>query len=93
MTPRWCRAPQALSRRLPDGIMVCGPGRQEPISLLGSGAELWAALAEPVTVTQLATRLAARYGAEPAQIVIDIEPTLRELQDRHLIVPADPDPR
>ncbi len=91
MTRRWCQAPQVLTRRLPDGVMLCATSgdADEPISLLGTGAALWAELDEPSTLDELAARLAERFEADPAQVARDLEPTVRELEVRHLVV-VDP---
>ena len=92
MTRRWCQAPQVLLRRLPDGVMLCttGPDRDQPISLLGTGAALWAELGDPSTLDEVAARLAARFDADPVQVARDLEATMRDLEARHLLVATGP---
>ena len=75
------RVPEALSRRLLDGVLVLAPDMAEPMHISTPGETLWALLSEPITVAELVGVLAEVYGATPETVRADILPVLRELQD------------
>ena len=77
--PRWRRCPEVLWRRSLDAVILLPPGADDPITLLGTGIELWELLVEPGTVTQLATVLARAHTADPATVEADIAPVIRQL--------------
>lgn len=48
------RAPGAVWRRLPDGIVVRRPGPDgDAVTLTGAAADLWIALASPTSIDDL----------------------------------------
>ena len=50
------------------------------MTLAGTGAQLWDLLAEPISTDDLVNTLAARYGAAPGTVALDIGPVLAELE-------------
>lgn len=76
----WGRAPAAVWRRTPRGVVVLRPGGEDVVLLDGTAAELWELLEPPIAEHELARRLATRYGAPTAQVLTDVGPTLRQLQ-------------
>jgi Coenzyme PQQ synthesis protein D (PqqD) len=73
------RAPAALWREGAFGVVVLGPGRDEPHTLTGTGPALWDALAEPRTRDELATTLAARFGADRGRVAAALAAVIEAL--------------
>lgn len=69
-----------LWRRTYDRVLILVPGRDDFLTLQGSGCALWAALEEPGSLRALAERLAAIYGAPVEQIASDIAPVIEDLE-------------
>lgn len=78
-TGRLRRRPDVLWRRSPDAVLLLPPGASEPVTLTGTGLDLWDLLAVPTSSADLARVLAARYGADPADVEADVVPVLDEL--------------
>lgn len=76
----WGRAPAAVWRRTARGVVVLRPGGDDAVLLDGTAAELWELLEPPISASELAARLATRYGAPTDQVLTDVGPTLLELQ-------------
>ena len=64
---RWHRTPHVLWRRSLDAVHFLPPGADEPLTLAGTGPELWALLAEPRDADDIVAALAElpRRGARP----------------------------
>jgi coenzyme PQQ synthesis protein D (PqqD) len=58
-------------------------------SLNESGAAVWSSLERSATVDEIATRLASRYDASPADVRSAVTDLLAELEQEDLIVAAD----
>lgn len=76
---RWIRSDKVLWRRTMRGVALLPPGSEPPLTLTGSGAQLWEVVAEPRTLTETADILAERHGADPAVVAADVAPVLDEL--------------
>ena len=94
MTPAqhvWCRRPDVLVRRSLDALVLLPVEGDEVLTLAGTGPEVWDLLAEPRSLDELATILAARHGAPDDVVAADIEPVLRQLVDSGAVeTMADP---
>ena len=75
----WCRGPGVLWRRSLDAVLVLGPGADGPLTLAGTGTELWDRLAVPTTREDLVGALAARHEADRTVVEADLAPVLAEL--------------
>ena len=60
-------------------MVILGPGRDEPITVIGAGLEIWELLAEWRTLEALATLLSAAHGADPAVVTRDVDVLLDQL--------------
>lgn len=80
MAERWRRGPAVFWRRSLDAALVLSPGVDEPLTLAGTGADLWDLLAQPTSTDDLVAALATRYGAEPSVVAVDVVPVLAELE-------------
>lgn len=94
MTRRFRQEPAAVFRTLTDGVVVLSliEPDDEPLFLAGPGGDLWAALATPHTLDELAIELSSRYGQPPERIAADIAPVLEDLLAASILVvePAEP---
>jgi hypothetical protein len=87
-TTRWTRSERALSRRVPDGVLVLLLPDGQPELITGPGGDLWDLLAVPRTIPDLAGDLASRYDHDEAIVANDLRRTIGELRLRDLIVSA-----
>jgi hypothetical protein len=71
---------EVLWRRTFDRLLLLVPTNGEAVTLQGTGADLWAQLAEPGSIAELAERLAEAYVAPVEQIASDIAPVLEALR-------------
>ena len=85
---RWVRSSRVLWRRTTTGVALLPPGSEPPLTLTGSGAQLWDAVAAPLTLAETATLLAERHSVDPAVVTADVAPVLDELARRGVLVPA-----
>ena len=73
----WRRRTDTGWRATPVGLVLLPAGRADPVTVAGSAVAVWELLAEPITRTDLAERLADRYGVEPATVQADLGSLLR----------------
>lgn len=83
---RWTRSDRAITRWVPDGVLVLLLPDGEPDLVTGSGGLLWDLLGEPATLDQLATALARHFHHEQAAVADDLRRTLDDLAARSLVV-------
>ncbi len=60
-------------------MVVLPPQADSPVTLAGTGALLWDALATPRTEADLAVDLAAPFAADPVVVATDLRTTLELL--------------
>lgn len=84
-TTVWERDPHVLWRRSGTLVVLKAPAADELVTLDESGLELWSELEQPVTLQEVADRLAERYGVSPSQVAADLEPLFDDLERLHLI--------
>jgi hypothetical protein len=75
------RRPEVLWRRSLDAVVLLPPGVAEPVTLAGTGPELWELLAEAHTLEDLAATLGTRHEADPGVVHADLEPIVARLVD------------
>ena len=80
--------PAALSRRLPDGLLVLIAGQDLPLALRGSGSELWRYLEEPHSYAELVEHLAMTYAVSPSLVHEEVSGVWRQLRNLDAVVPA-----
>jgi len=76
---RWCRRPDVLTRLSLEALLVLPVEGDDVVTLAGTGPEVWDLLAEPRTLDELATILAARHGTSEAVVAADVQPVLAAL--------------
>lgn len=84
---RWVRGPGVPWRRTVDGCVLARPADGEPLALSAAAAEIWAALAEPATVDEVACRLAASCGLAAADVRGDVARAVADLHAHGLVEP------
>jgi hypothetical protein len=77
--PQFRRRQDLLWRRSLDAVILIPPGRAEPVTLEGTGPDVWALLAAPTTVGELARELADGYDTDPSRVEADLTPLLEQL--------------
>jgi Coenzyme PQQ synthesis protein D (PqqD) len=76
---RWRRRADVLWRRSLDGVLLLPSGAEEPLTLAGTGPEMWELLAEPISMPDLTRELATRYETDAATVEADLAPVLDHL--------------
>lgn len=83
---RWRRDERALWRAGPGRVVVVLDRHDEaPRALRGRGAELWALLDRPRTVSELETLLSAEFDADPEVVRRDVEQAITQLGEAGLL--------
>jgi hypothetical protein len=77
----WRRRLDTGWRSTPIGLVLLPPHRPDPVTVAGSAVAVWELLAEPITRADLAGRVAERFGADPAAVLVDLGPLLAQLLD------------
>jgi Coenzyme PQQ synthesis protein D (PqqD) len=75
-------------RRSLDAVLCLPPGANEPVTLAGTGPEVWDLLRDPRSLDELAADLAARHGTEPEIVVRDVLPVLEQLTALGVVEPV-----
>ncbi len=84
----WRRRIDTGWRTTPVGLVLLPAGRADPVTVTGSAVAVWDLLGEPITRTDLAERLADRFGVAPATVQADLDTLLARLVDLAAIEPA-----
>jgi hypothetical protein len=77
--PAFRRRSDVPWRRSLDAVLFLPPGATEPVTLAGTGPEVWDLLEDPHSLHALAAELAARHGTDPEVVAGDVSPVLEEL--------------
>lgn len=85
---RWVRDTRVLTRSGAFGVVLLARHGRRPVTLQGTGVELWAALATPHSDAELIAEFAQRYVADPGVVAADLVPVLDELRTSALIAPV-----
>ena len=62
-------------------MVVLAPGADEPVTVAGSGGEVWDLLDRPRSAEELVSELSGRFAADPETIRADVVALLAELVD------------
>jgi hypothetical protein len=79
------RRENVLWRSAP-GFLVLAHADGELVAFSGPAAEVWSLLAEPTSPATIAEVLAARYGADVAEVLRDLVPLFEALVARGCVV-------
>jgi hypothetical protein len=82
------RRADVLWRRSLDTVVCLPPGEIEPVTLAGTGPEVWDLLETPHALPQLAAELSARHGVDPDVVATDVRPVVERLAALGLIEPV-----
>ena len=69
-----------LWRRSLDAVLLLSSGAEEPLTLAGTGPEVWELLEEPISMPELTRELATRYETDAATVETDLAPVLDRLE-------------
>jgi hypothetical protein len=75
------RNPEIVWRQGAFGIVLFPPRGDEPLTLSGTGAAVWDALATPSTESELVNRLGERFAVDPNRVRADVTPLLTRLTE------------
>ena len=84
-SPTYRRRDGVLQRELTDGVLVLGPDADRSVALLGTGADLWDALARTASLAEVVDDLAARYGADHEVVAADTRGAVQQLVAQGLV--------
>jgi Coenzyme PQQ synthesis protein D (PqqD) len=76
---RWHRHPHVLWRRSLDAVLILGVDGGDPVTLAGTGPEVWELLAEPLATDTIVGVLAQAHGASHEVVEADVVPLLERL--------------
>jgi hypothetical protein len=82
------RRADVLWRRSLDAVLCLPPNANEPVTLAGTGPEVWDLLESPHSVVQLAAVLSDRHGADPDVVAVGVDPVVDQLAALGLIEPV-----
>jgi hypothetical protein len=82
---RFVRTEESLWRQVADVTLVRTVNQPDVVELRGTGALLWVALVEPVTVAELAADLAEAIGAPLDIVSRDVQVALADLVHRGVV--------
>jgi Coenzyme PQQ synthesis protein D (PqqD) len=82
------RRPDLPWRRSLDAALCLPPGAPEPVTLAGTGPEVWNLLERPCALGELAAELAQRHGIHAQIVARDVKPRLDHLAALGLVVPV-----
>jgi predicted GNAT family acetyltransferase len=80
----WTRGAECVGTEVEDALVLLDLDGGNYFALNGPAADIWEALAEPVTQTQLVDRLVAKYRVEPQQCAASVTRTLDEFAGKGL---------
>jgi Coenzyme PQQ synthesis protein D (PqqD) len=79
--PAFRRRPDVLWRRSLDAVVLLPVDAEQPITVAGTGVEVWELLDTWRTVDGIAELLAGRYDAEPERVAGDVSVLVQRLRD------------
>jgi hypothetical protein len=80
----WTRDAECVGTEVEDALVLLDPDGGSYFALNGPAADIWEALAEPVTQAQLVDRLVAKYRVTPEQCAASVTRVLDELAGKGL---------
>src|SRR5262249_29421196 len=79
------RHPDVLWRRSLEAVLGLPPGSSEPVTLAGTGPEVWDLLERPCSIDELASELAQRHGTDAETVARDVLPVVERLAELRLL--------
>lgn len=79
------RATDVLSRTGAFGVVVLGCRSPKPITLSGSGVEIWEMFETPRSVADLVGILAREYQVDASVVAADVEPVIDHLVEQGIL--------
>lgn len=76
----WNRADGVLSHHTLDTVVLLPLDHEDPLTIHGSGAEIWRRLTAPTAIDDLIDGLAQDHGEPRERIARDVLPFLEELE-------------
>jgi hypothetical protein len=73
------RNPRALWRRSGIGVIVLGPGADQPRAILGPAAAVWDLTEQPATVDDMIAALSRHHRTDAEQVRSDVVTVVDEL--------------
>jgi hypothetical protein len=83
--PPYRRRPDVAWRRSLYAVLCLPPGASEPVTLGGSGPEVWDLLERQYSLDELASELARRHGIDAQAVARDVRPVLERLAELRLV--------
>jgi hypothetical protein len=80
----WTRDAECVGTEVEDALVLLDLDGGSYFALNGPAADIWEALAEPVTQAQLVDRLVAKYKVTPEQCAVSVTRVLDELAGKGL---------
>ena len=80
----WTRDAECVGTEVEDALVLLDLDGGSYFALNGPAADIWEALAEPVTQAQLVDRLVAKYQVTPEQCAVSVTRVLDELAGKGL---------
>jgi hypothetical protein len=80
----WTRDAECVGTEVEDALVLLDLDGGSYFALNGPAADIWEALAEPVTQAQLVDRLVAKYRVTPEQCAVSVTRVLGELAGKGL---------
>jgi hypothetical protein len=75
------RRPDLLWRRSLDAVVLLPVDAEEPMTIAGTGVDVWELLDSWRTIDGIAELLADRYDAEPERVAGDVSALVRQLRE------------
>jgi hypothetical protein len=82
------RHPDVPWRRSLDAVLCLPPGLSEPVTLAGTGPEVWDLLERPCALGEIAAELAQRHRIDAQIVARDVKPLLDQLAVLGLVLPV-----
>lgn len=86
---QWRQAPEALTRRSLEGVLLLAPGVREPFALTGTAAIFWDLFADARTVDDALVELNRMFGVPLDQLHLDFRSTMDVLVEAGALHPAE----
>ena len=74
-----CRSRDVVWRRSLDAVLILPAGAVEPLTLAGSGLQLWELLEEPISIADLTSTLAEIHEVNETVVAHDLDVVLERL--------------
>ncbi len=84
----WTRGAECVGTEVEDALVLLDLDGGSYFALNGPAADIWNALAEPVTQAQLVDQLVAKYKVVPEECAASVARVLDDLASKGLAKPA-----